>query len=210
MRARSNGGIESEVEVVQRAEFAEVGSFVASGDCALLAHVDFILENDFQELSVAQPASFGFLQAQLERAKRFREAQGVSILCDGVVGHSWMDGGRARSRSRSSDRGSKGDFGRRRSCLVSLGSPMRRWMSLSRRAPAFSVFCQAASMAVAVCFLNQIAKFHDGSKRFGSSPIKGGSGPTGRRLPRAAPPVLSTTRRRKALERSSRRRQEYG
>ena len=50
-------------------------------------------------------------------------------------------------------------------------------MSLSRRAPAFSVFCQAASMAVAVCFLNQIAKFHDGSKRFGSSPIKGGLGP---------------------------------
>ena len=67
-------------------------------------------------------------------------------------------------------------------------------MSLSRRAAAFSVFCQAASMAVAVCFLNQIAKFHDGSKRFGSSPIKGGLGPLAagfleQRRPFYPPPV---------------------
>ena len=47
-----DGSIEGEVEVVQRADLAEVGGFLAPGDCALLSHVEFVLENDFQELMV--------------------------------------------------------------------------------------------------------------------------------------------------------------
>jgi hypothetical protein len=57
-----DGRVESEVEVVQRAEFAKVGSFVAPGDCALLAHIEFVLENDFQKLMAGEPAGFGFLE----------------------------------------------------------------------------------------------------------------------------------------------------
>jgi hypothetical protein len=65
-----DGGVQSEVEAVQRMELAEVGSFVAPGDCALLSHVDFVLENDFQELVVREPAGFGFLEAQLQSAEQ--------------------------------------------------------------------------------------------------------------------------------------------
>ena len=61
-----DGRIESEVEVVQRADLAEVGGFLAPGDCALLSHVEFVLENDFQELVVWEPVGFGFLEAQLQ------------------------------------------------------------------------------------------------------------------------------------------------
>ena len=60
-----DGRIESEVEVVQRADLAEVGGFLAPGDCALLSHVEFVLENEFQELMVRKSAGFGFLEAQL-------------------------------------------------------------------------------------------------------------------------------------------------
>jgi hypothetical protein len=87
-----DGGVESEVEVVQRADLAEVGSFVTPGDCALLSHVDLVLENAFQKLLVGQSIGFGFLEAQLQSAKQPREAQSVSILFEGVVHHSWMDG----------------------------------------------------------------------------------------------------------------------
>ena len=75
-----DGRIEGEVEVVQRADLAEVGSFLAPGDCALLSHVDFVLENDFQELMVRQSAGFGFLEAQLERAKQSRETQSLRVF----------------------------------------------------------------------------------------------------------------------------------
>ena len=59
---------------------------------SLLSHVEFVLENDFQELMVGKPAGFGFLEAQLERAKQPRETQGVRISFEGVVRHSWVDG----------------------------------------------------------------------------------------------------------------------
>ena len=83
-----DASIEGEVEVVQRADLAEVGGFLAPGDCALLSHVDFVLENEFEELVVGKPAGFGFIEAQLERAKQSRETQSVRIFFEGVVGHS--------------------------------------------------------------------------------------------------------------------------
>jgi hypothetical protein len=58
-----DGGVESEVEVIQRTELAEVGSFVAPKDCALLSHIDFVLENSFEELGVWKPVGFSFLEA---------------------------------------------------------------------------------------------------------------------------------------------------
>ena len=54
-----DGSIEGEVKVVQGADLAEIGSFVAPGDGALLSHVEFVLENDFQELMVRKSAGFG-------------------------------------------------------------------------------------------------------------------------------------------------------
>ncbi|HEY5742718.1 MAG TPA: hypothetical protein VIS99_09265 [Terrimicrobiaceae bacterium] len=83
-----DASIEGEVEVVQRADLAEVGGFLAPGDCALLSHVEFVLENEFQELGVGEPVGFGFLEAQLEGAKQSRETQAERIFFEDVVGHS--------------------------------------------------------------------------------------------------------------------------
>ena len=79
--------IEGEVEVVQRADLAEVGGFLARR-LSLLSHVDFVLENEFEELVVGKPAGFGFIEAQLERAKQSRETQSVRLFFVGVVCHS--------------------------------------------------------------------------------------------------------------------------
>jgi hypothetical protein len=86
-----DGRIEGEVEVVQRADLTEVGSLLAPGDGALLSYVDFILQNDFQELGVGKSVGFGLLEAPLERAKQPRETQAVRIFFEGVVRHDWVD-----------------------------------------------------------------------------------------------------------------------
>ena len=87
-----DGSIEGEVKVVQGADLAEIGSFVAPGDGALLSHVEFVLENDFQELMVRKSAGFGFLEAQIQSAKQPRETQAMSIFFEGIVGHSRVEG----------------------------------------------------------------------------------------------------------------------
>jgi hypothetical protein len=45
-------GLKVKFEIVQGTNLAEVGSFLSPGDGALLSHVEFVLENDFQELLV--------------------------------------------------------------------------------------------------------------------------------------------------------------
>jgi hypothetical protein len=87
-----DGSIESKVEIVQGTDLTEVGSFLAPGDGALLSHVEFVLEDDFQELMVRKSAGFGILEAQLQSAKQSRETQSLRIFFEGVVGHSWVDG----------------------------------------------------------------------------------------------------------------------
>ena len=77
-------GVKTEVEVLQGARFAEAGRFVAPGDGALLAHVDFILEDQFQELGVREPVGFGFLQTQLQAVKQPRKSQIAGMLFEGV------------------------------------------------------------------------------------------------------------------------------
>ena len=92
---------------------------MAPGDCALLSHVDFVLENDFQELAVWEPVGFGFLEAQLQSAKQPREAQGVSILFEVlfVIVIEWMVlADEVGVGLQIADQ--RGDFGRRRNCSV--------------------------------------------------------------------------------------------
>jgi hypothetical protein len=87
-----NGGIESEVEIIQGTDLAKVGRFLTSGDGALLAHVELVLENDFQELVVRKSVGFGFVEAQLQGAKQSGETQSLRVFFEGIVGHSWLDG----------------------------------------------------------------------------------------------------------------------
>ena len=58
-----DGGVEAKVESFQGTSLAEVGGLVAAGDRALLAHVEFVLEDEFEELGVGEPVGCGFLQA---------------------------------------------------------------------------------------------------------------------------------------------------
>lgn len=51
------------VEVFQGLEGAKVGGFGAAGQHALVADVEFVLKDQFEELTVAEAAGSGFLQA---------------------------------------------------------------------------------------------------------------------------------------------------
>ena len=57
-----NGGIEAPVEVLQRFEGVEVGGLGAAFQLALLPDVEFILEDEFQKLGMAQTIGGGFLE----------------------------------------------------------------------------------------------------------------------------------------------------
>jgi hypothetical protein len=58
-----DGWIEREVEVLQRAAFTEARRLLPPGDLPLLADMEFVLENEFQELRMRQPVGFRFLQS---------------------------------------------------------------------------------------------------------------------------------------------------
>jgi len=58
-----NGGVEAPVEIFQRFKAVEVGGLGAAFQLALLADVEFVLEDEFQKLGVAQSVGGGFLEA---------------------------------------------------------------------------------------------------------------------------------------------------
>ena len=70
-----DGGIEAPVKVLQRFEAVKVSGLGAAAEQAFLAHVEFVLEQDFQELFVAQAVGRGFLQAQAHGARQAGEPQ---------------------------------------------------------------------------------------------------------------------------------------
>jgi hypothetical protein len=78
-------GIEAEVEAVEGAFLAEGGGFVPAGDHALMSDVEFVLEEEFEELFVGEVVASGFLQAQVERRGEAAEAQ----FLEGLL-KAWM------------------------------------------------------------------------------------------------------------------------
>src|SRR6266496_5843858 len=56
-------GIELPVEVFEALQAAEVGGFGSAGQHPLVAHVEFILEDEFEEFAVPEPGGSSFLQA---------------------------------------------------------------------------------------------------------------------------------------------------
>ena len=67
--------IEGEVEFVERLQFAELGRLHAAVDLPLLADEQFVLQDQFQELGVAELVAGRFLQADVERLGQARQAQ---------------------------------------------------------------------------------------------------------------------------------------
>ena len=65
----------------------------------MVAHVEFVLKDQFQELAVAQTAGGGFLQAHVEALQQAGEAElaeGGLELGHGVGGGLWWTAGTMR------------------------------------------------------------------------------------------------------------------
>jgi len=59
--ASLNGGVEAPIKILQRFEVAKAGGLLAPFQKPLLAHVQFVLQEQFQELNVRQLMGAGFL-----------------------------------------------------------------------------------------------------------------------------------------------------
>ena len=78
-------GVEGEVEVLEGFQLAEAGGLGAPGDFALAADVEFVGEDEFQELVVAEVVATGFLEAHLEALQQPRETQLAGLAGEGGV-----------------------------------------------------------------------------------------------------------------------------
>jgi hypothetical protein len=85
-----DGWVEGEVEVFQAAGAAEGGGFGAAQDLALLADVDFVLEDEFQEVGVGQVVALGFLEAHVEALEESGEGECAGVVFEGCVGVHWL------------------------------------------------------------------------------------------------------------------------
>ena len=70
-----NGGVEAPVEVVQRFECPKVGCFGVASEHPLLSHIQFVLQDQLQELTVAEAIGAGFLQPHRERLRQAGEPE---------------------------------------------------------------------------------------------------------------------------------------
>ena len=70
-----NGGVEAPVEVLQRFEGVEVGGFGAAFHLALLADIEFVLQDEFQKLGVAQTVGGGFLKPDAQSLAQTGETE---------------------------------------------------------------------------------------------------------------------------------------
>ena len=83
-----DGRIKTPVEVFQRFEAAEISGLGAAFHQPLLADIDFVLADQFQELGMAKPVGDGFLQAHVQGLQQTGEAelfQGVFKMCSYTV-----------------------------------------------------------------------------------------------------------------------------
>jgi hypothetical protein len=87
-----DGGIEAPVEVVQGLQAAEVGGLGVAIDLALLADVEFVLTDEFEELGVAQTIGGGFLQAHVQRLDQTGETELFQCGLEGIHVGLMVDG----------------------------------------------------------------------------------------------------------------------
>ena len=83
-----DGRIETPVEVFQRFQAAEISGLGAAFHQPLLADIDFVLADQFQELGMAKPVGDRFLQAHVQGLQQTGEAelfQGVFKMCSYTV-----------------------------------------------------------------------------------------------------------------------------
>ncbi len=87
-----DGRIETPVEIFQRLQAAKISGLGASFHQPLLADIDFVLADQFQELGMAQAVGGRFLQAHVQSLQQTGEAelfQGVFKLAHRQF---WVEG----------------------------------------------------------------------------------------------------------------------
>ena len=67
-----DGGIEAPAEVLQRFKAVKVRGLGAAAQQAFLAHVQFVLQDEFEELAMTEPIG-GFLQSHFQRLDQARD-----------------------------------------------------------------------------------------------------------------------------------------
>ena len=77
------------VEVFEGLESAEVSGFGASFEAALVPDVEFVLEDELEELGMAEACGGGFLQAHGKRTGQARQTELAEGGFDGDPGWDW-------------------------------------------------------------------------------------------------------------------------
>jgi hypothetical protein len=74
------GWIEGPVEVFQRAGIAESGVLAALFDEALIPGVEFVLDEQFEELEVREGVGGGLLETELKAGEESRQTESSEVL----------------------------------------------------------------------------------------------------------------------------------
>ena len=82
-----DGGVKLPVELFQRFQVAKVSRFGAAFEHPFLAHGQFILKDEFQEVRVAQPVRRRFLEPDWQRLHKPGQAQLFQGLIEDLVVH---------------------------------------------------------------------------------------------------------------------------
>ena len=102
--------IEGEVELVERLQFAELGRLHAAVDLPLLAHQQFVLQDQLQELGMAELVAGRFLQAHVERLGQARQSQlvegGLQTIIHQIAPGQSEEGGTTVESSGETESGS--------------------------------------------------------------------------------------------------------
>jgi hypothetical protein len=102
-----NGGIEAPIKVFERFEGVEVGGLGAAFQLTLLPDVEFVLQDEFQKLGVAQTVGGGFLEpdaqglAQAGEAEFFQGGLEAGSVHGAMAGSGLMVAGEKQSGTQS-------------------------------------------------------------------------------------------------------------
>src|SRR5271166_4675810 len=125
-------GLKLKSKFSREARFPEIGGLAAPRKDALVTYVDFVLQEEFEELGIGESIGFGFLQAQFQAVKQSGKMQVLDVLFESVSHHFgmgwwWLTKSEQVFRSRT-----RGWLWAKLKAVCSDCSPISRRTSLSR------------------------------------------------------------------------------
>jgi hypothetical protein len=88
--AAHEAGLKAKIESIQASLFPEVGLLMAAADGTALAHVEFVLEEKFEELSMRELMGGGFMQTEVEALHQTGETELAGLVFEAGVVHDSM------------------------------------------------------------------------------------------------------------------------